>query len=110
MDNIIRNILPIIISLCIFLISCEKNVTTADYRNPELSIEERVEDLISRMTLSEKIDQLNMKSLNRLVFDSVGSVTDSSLEALFRSIKLNFPMIPNWPMAIWTLTMILALA
>lgn len=30
------------------------------YQNPVLSVEERIDDLISRMTLSEKIGQLNM--------------------------------------------------
>ena len=31
------------------------------YKNPELSPEERAEDLLSRMTLREKIAQLDMK-------------------------------------------------
>lgn len=30
------------------------------YKNPQLSVEERVEDLLSRMTLEEKIGQINM--------------------------------------------------
>ncbi|MEZ0537857.1 glycoside hydrolase family 3 C-terminal domain-containing protein [Caldicellulosiruptoraceae bacterium PP1] len=38
------------------------------YKNPELSIEERVEDLVSRMTLAEKVSQLvhNAPEIERL--------------------------------------------
>lgn len=53
------------------------------YRNPKLSVEQRTQDLLSRMTLEEKVEQLNMKSLNRLKMDSKGRVTDSSLVKLF---------------------------
>lgn len=38
-----------------FIVSGEQ---IPDYKNPELSIEERVEDLLSRMTLEEKIGQM----------------------------------------------------
>jgi beta-glucosidase len=36
------------------------------YKNPEYSMHQRVEDLISRMTLEEKIGQLNMPSMHAL--------------------------------------------
>ena len=56
------------------------------YKNPNLPMEERVQDLLRRMTLEEKVDQLNMKSLNALQMDQKGQVTDSSLVNQGRSI------------------------
>jgi beta-glucosidase len=54
-------------ALCISLASCEKN-ETPDYLNPELSIEKRVDDLVSRMTLEEKVSQMlnQAKAIPRL--------------------------------------------
>lgn len=57
------------------------------YKNPNLPVEERVQDLLRRMTLEEKVDQLNMKSLNALQMDQKGQVTDSSLVKLFPRAK-----------------------
>ena len=54
------------------------------YKNPNLPVEERVQDLLQRMTLEEKVGQLGMKSLNALQMDPKGHVTDSSLVALFQ--------------------------
>ena len=45
------------------------------YLDISLSFEKRAQDLLSRMTLDEKIDQLSMKSLNRLKLDDKGEVT-----------------------------------
>lgn len=53
------------------------------YQNIKAPIEQRVNDLLSRMTLDEKIDQLSMKSLNCLKMDDKGEVTVESLEKLF---------------------------
>ena len=38
----------------------EAAAQTAVYKNPRASVEERIEDLLSRMTLEEKIGQINM--------------------------------------------------
>lgn len=54
------------------------------YKNPKLPVEQRVNDLLGRMTLEEKVAQLNMKSLNRLNLDKSGHVPDSLLAALFK--------------------------
>jgi beta-glucosidase len=44
------------------------------YKNPSLSIDERVEDLIGRMTLDEKIAQLrSFRSRDTLAFDPAGN-------------------------------------
>lgn len=55
------------------------------YKDPKLPVEQRVSDLLGRMTLDEKVAQLNMKSLNGLKLDKEGFVTDSSLVALFKA-------------------------
>ena len=54
------------------------------YQNIKLKFEERVSDLLMRMTLDEKIDQLSMKSLNKLELNEKGEVTPESLEKLFQ--------------------------
>jgi len=46
---------------------------TPPYLNPDLPIEERVEDLLARMTLAEKIGQMTLIEKNRL---SPQDVTD----------------------------------
>ena len=44
----------------LFIGSCSKDVDKFAYKNPKISIEERVDDLINRMTLEEKFWQLYM--------------------------------------------------
>lgn len=71
--------------LCSCLCFCSwANGAVYPYKNPRLTIEERVNDLLGRMTLEEKVAQLNMKSLNALRTDEGGDVTDDSLEKLFK--------------------------
>lgn len=53
------------------------------YKDSRLPVEERVQDLLSRMTMEEKIGQLSMKSLKALELDNNNRVTDSSLVNLF---------------------------
>ena len=59
-----RNI--VLFSLCL---SCSLRISSLSaqsdypYKNPKLPIEQRVNDLLGRMTLEEKVAQLNMKSL-----------------------------------------------
>lgn len=75
------------------------------YKNPSLPVEERVQDLLQRMTLEEKVDQLNMKSLNALRMDEKGAVTDSSLIKLFqgRSIGcLESPFVEHSKVALYS--------
>ena len=54
------------------------------YQDPTLTIEQRLDDLLSRMTFDEKVAQINMKSLSKLQVDSLGNITDSSLRKLFK--------------------------
>lgn len=53
------------------------------YKDSRLPVEERVQDLLSRMTMEEKIGQLSMKSLKALKLDENDRVTDSSLVKMF---------------------------
>jgi len=54
------------------------------YKNANLTTELRVSDLLSRMTLDEKVGQMTMLSLSRLKTDKNGEVTQRSLEKLFK--------------------------
>jgi beta-glucosidase len=52
------HILPILALLISFTIGCTNEVPQEDYLNPDLPVETRVQDLISRMTVEEKISQM----------------------------------------------------
>ena len=73
-----------IVCLLAIALSGMKAQEQIPYKNPNLPVEERVQDLLRRMTLEEKVDQLNMKSLNALQMDQKDQVTDSSLVRLFQ--------------------------
>lgn len=70
-----------ILIVCSVITSCHNR--KEDYKNPKIAIEKRVKDLLSRMTIEEKIAQLSMKNLGNLNMDENGNVTDSSLDAVF---------------------------
>ncbi|HLH06184.1 MAG TPA: glycoside hydrolase family 3 C-terminal domain-containing protein [Terriglobales bacterium] len=48
----------LIVGLFSLTVSAQESSTSADYKNPNLPLERRVHDLVSRMTLEEKISQL----------------------------------------------------
>ncbi|RHU29233.1 glycosyl hydrolase [Parabacteroides sp. TM07-1AC] len=96
--------------LCLSL-SCSLGIhslaATSDfpYKNPKLSVEQRVSDLLGRMTLEEKVGQLNMKSLNRLKIDKKGKVTVGSLDSLFNGESigcLESPFIEHEKIAVYS--------
>jgi beta-glucosidase len=74
-----------LLAIGLFMASASPKKSKHPYQNSDLPAEDRVEDLLSRMTLDEKIDQLSMKSLNALKMDEKGEVTKESLEQLFES-------------------------
>ncbi len=54
------------------------------YKDPNVPVEQRVSDLLKRMTLEEKISQMSMTSLSKLKFDKNGQVSEKSLEEVFK--------------------------
>ncbi|PVD52909.1 glycosyl hydrolase [Terrimonas sp.] len=54
------------------------------YKNPALKVEDRVNDLLSRMTIEEKVGQMLKLDLAELKQDEKGNVTRESLEKLFQ--------------------------
>lgn len=76
-----RKLTILLILLPVFVMANKKE--KEPYKDMKVSIERRVDDLLSRMTIDEKIDQLSMKSLNQLKLDEKGEVTAASLEKLF---------------------------
>lgn len=75
------------------------------YQDAKLPVEQRVKDLLGRMTLEEKVDQLNMKGLSALRLDKKGKVDPESLEKLFggRSIGcLESPFIKHSEVAVFS--------
>ncbi|QCX37677.1 glycosyl hydrolase [Aureibaculum algae] len=54
------------------------------YKDSNLSIEVRVNDLLDRMTLEEKISQMNMLSLSDLKVNKKGKISKQSLDSLFQ--------------------------
>ena len=58
------------------------------YKNPELPILERVTDLLSRMTLQEKVAQLycvgRIVEMSEALFDKEGKIPHEKMETLFK--------------------------
>ena len=54
------------------------------YHDSSLSVAIRVTDLLERMTLDEKISQMNMLSLSHLKLNKNGEVSQHSLDSLFK--------------------------
>ena len=60
-----------------------RSVTAEDaYRHAGLPVEQRVDDLLHRMTLEEKVEQLTQKSAGDIQMDEAG-VDAASMEKLF---------------------------
>src|SRR5579863_855521 len=60
-----------------------KQPDTAKYRNPALTVDERVADLLSRMTLEEKIGQIAPSGNPKTeIIDPTGTYTDDSASAV----------------------------
>jgi beta-glucosidase len=70
------------LSLAVTFLIAASAVATEPYRDPQVPVEERARDLLRRMTLEEKCDQLTQKSAAAI--EMKGSQADAaSLEKLF---------------------------
>ena len=72
----------LVFSLAVCLPVCGQNASLP-YQDSSLPIEQRVSDLLSRMTLEEKVAQMKMKSLNSLRRDGKWDLSKESLDDLF---------------------------
>lgn len=72
----------LVFGLAVCLPVCGQNASLP-YQDSSLPIEQRVSDLLSRMTLEEKVAQMKMKSLNSLRRDGKWDLSKESLDDLF---------------------------
>jgi beta-glucosidase len=60
------------------------------YKNPQLAIEDRVADLLSRMTLEEKVEQLcGGYHVGWGIYDPSGKYSTLSVDDLFKQLNAN---------------------
>jgi beta-glucosidase len=67
------------------LFSMAAHEAVSDYRNPNLPIEQRVSDLLKRMTLEEKVDQLR-GGRHHLILDQTGEFSQDRAPEFFRQL------------------------
>ena len=71
----------------VFLGSAFAQTPAADYRNPNLPIEQRVADLLKRMTLEEKVGQLApRRGADFGILDTTGKFTGADPREIFRQM------------------------
>ncbi|MCU4177038.1 glycoside hydrolase family 3 N-terminal domain-containing protein [Carboxylicivirga sp. N1Y90] len=63
-----KNLFPFLFAM-LLLVSCSDNSKSPAYKNADLDIDTRVADLVSRMTLEEKVMQLDMYSAGDLCYN-----------------------------------------
>jgi beta-glucosidase len=88
-DIFLRSVLCLLLLFSLSLTAQDKTPKTAPpdstpkYKNPSLPIEDRVADLLSRMTLEEKIGQIAPSGNGQThVIDPTGTFTDESASAM----------------------------
>src|SRR5258708_6312083 len=86
--------------LCTTATSQEKSApadSTPKYRNPALAIDDRVADLLSRMTLEEKVGQLTGGGEAQVsIIDPTGTFTDETARAVMtRWWDPDYPLTPR---------------
>lgn len=75
------------IMLFALLGSAPAQAPAPEYRNPALSIEQRVSDLLKRMTLEEKVGQLTTARRGNFgILDTTGRFNDASARQVFRDM------------------------
>lgn len=98
MESIGKRITVVTVTLIVLctLKAAELNGQLPPYKNPKLSVEERVNDLIRRMTIEEKVNQMLKVSLANLKQDKDGNITNESLEELFKGESIGCLDPPRW--------------
>jgi len=79
--RVYKTILPVIFFIVISGCSSKQDL---HYMNANIGVEERVNDLITRMTLEEKVAQMNMAQLSKIKLDDNGNIIKASLDSLFK--------------------------
>ena len=87
-----------LITIVFILTGCLPNQQDQNlpYENPALNTEERVRDLLQRMTIEEKVNQMLKLDLRQLKQDELGNITDESLENLFHGESIGCLDPPRW--------------
>src|SRR6202012_2977365 len=77
-----------LIVLSVIIFSCNQYNIPA-YKNPKLPIDERVKDLVNRMTLDEKMEQVSATIIAsykaRQLFDSLGNLNTQVADSIFKN-------------------------
>jgi beta-glucosidase len=77
-----------VIACILPVVSLLAQVETPPYRNPQLAIEDRVSDLLSRMTLEEKVDQITGgQHANAGILDTTGQFTPENLNESLKGFR-----------------------
>jgi beta-glucosidase len=79
----------ILVVLMTIVIGASAQQAVPDYHNKNLSVERRVADLLSRMTLEEKVEQIAGGRRGGLL-DTTGQFTSEQAEATFRDLFSEF--------------------
>jgi len=76
-----KNVFLLLVTVLLILTSCtKKQQMLPAFRDAELPVNERVADLLSRMTLEEKVAQTTSYNRQENVYDSLGVFTDEVLK------------------------------
>ena len=87
--RIARNLAIAFAFVCLPLVAQQQSPTPA-YKNPHVSIPDRVADLLSRMTLEEKVSEIaGGRHAERGLLDSTGQLRFKTTEELFRELYRN---------------------
>jgi beta-glucosidase len=77
-----------VIACILLIVPLQAQQETPPYRNPQLAIEDRVSDLLSRMTLEEKVDQITGgQHANTGILDTTGQFTPENLNESLKGFR-----------------------
>ena len=80
---IISSVLAISLAVCMGASAQDSGENMPDYKNPNLPVEKRVADLLSRMTLEEKVAQTLCIWKNEKVIDKSGKLDSEGAKSIF---------------------------